>query len=154
MAAQQAFAPQPAYAAPPAAYAAPPAAPSGGADPDGPPVQGRLRPVRVGKTVILSILTLGIYCLVREFKLSGDLHRLPGGDPNWKAWFWLQLVPYAGIVFTLILYWRNSKQADAIGPPLGVQPTKVPFILACIPVANLVAPFLWASHYNDIARRT
>lgn len=115
---------------------------------------GRLRPVPVGKSVALGIVTLGIYVWVRSFKISGDLHRMPGGNANWQLFFWLQFIPLAGVVFSFILYFQNNKQANQLRKAYGLQPSYTPFILACIPIVSIVSPFVWAGHYNDVARRT
>lgn len=127
---------------------------AGGAPENGPPVPGRLRTVPVGKTIGLGIVTLGIYYWMRVFKISGDLHRLPGGNKNWQTFFWLQLIPYAGVIFTLILYFQNNKQANGLGQQRGLTPSYTPFILACIPIVNIAAPFVWASQYNALAQRS
>jgi hypothetical protein len=132
---------------------APPAFGAGPANPNGPPMPGRLRPVPIGKTILLGIITFGIYVQVRSYKLSGDLQRLQGGSQNWQTFFWLQLIPYAGIVFTLILYYKNNKMYNAVAPQRGLQPSMTPFILACIPIVNIAAPFVWASQYNGLANR-
>ena len=124
------------------------------ANPNGPPRAGRLRPVPMVKTLILSIVTLGVYFLVRSYKNSGDLHRIPGGNAHWQLLFWLHLIPALGLVFALILYFQNNRQANHIRRSRGLQATYTPFVLACIPGVNAVAPFVWAVHFNEVARRT
>lgn len=126
----------------------------GGADANGPPQVGRLRPVPIGKTVGLSIITFGVYYYIRTFKVSGDLHRMPGGWSSWQTFFWLGLIPYAGFIFLLVLYFKNNKQANQLGPAYGVAASYTPFILACIPIVNIAAAFVWASQYNAVARQT
>ena len=128
--------------------------PVGGAAPQaGPPVPGKLRSVSIGKNVGLGLVTLGIYPLVTAFKMTGDLHRMPGGWGPWKTFFWLRLAPLAGFIFGLILYFKNNKQLNALGVPRGVQSSYLPFILTCIPLVSIAAPFVWASQYNEVARR-
>jgi hypothetical protein len=135
-------------------YGPPMMAPPQSADEAGPPVPGRLRPVPVAKTILLGIITLSVYFHMRAFKLGGDLQRMPGGWEPWKLFFWLQFIPYAGLVFLLILYFKNNKQSNILRGQRGLAPSYVPFILACIPIVNLAAPFVWASHYNELAVRT
>lgn len=127
---------------------------SGGADPNAPPAAGRLRQVPVVKTLLLGIITLGVYMWVRAFKCSGDLHRMPGGWGSWKVFFWLSIIPYLGLIFLLILYFKNNKQSNTLRVQRGLESTYLPFILAVIPIVNIAAPFVWASHYNELARQT
>ncbi len=115
------------------------------------PTPGRLRPVSIGMTILLSIVTFGIYYLVKIFKVSGDLHRAPGGMSAWKALYW------TGVVFGIpmfVLYFFNNKQLNAMGQTRGRKPSYLPFILAVIPFVSIAAPFVWASQFNSVAART
>ncbi|MGB1696881.1 MAG: hypothetical protein ACPHK8_00610, partial [Thermoplasmatota archaeon] len=100
------------------------------------------------------IITLGIYTSMLVFKTSGDLHRKTGDNSSWKTFFWLAFVPYIGVIFTFILYFKNNKQVNQLREANGMAGSFLPFILMFIPIVNFVGPFVWAGHYNDLARRT
>ena len=116
---------------------------------------GRLREVSIGKAIAFGILTFGIYTNMLIFKMSGDLGRSQGGFSSWKSFFWLAFfLPIIGGIFALVLYFKNNKQANALREQRGMKAGYLPFIFLFIPLLNIAAPFMWVSHYNQVARST
>ena len=103
------------------------------------PSPGRLRSVSIGNAMLFGGLTLGIYTWVLAFKMSGDLHRAPGGWPRWKLFFWLSFIPWVGAIFELILYFKNNKQANIMRAERGLSTSYLPFILLFIPFVSIAA---------------
>ncbi|MGB1696882.1 MAG: DUF4234 domain-containing protein [Thermoplasmatota archaeon] len=150
---QQTYAePEPMYADPEPAYAHSSAPPTGGALTSGSsPVVGRLRTVSVAKVFFLSLITFGIYMWVTVYKMSGDLGRASKQDNSWEVLFWIGLfIPF----IWWFLYFGNNKRCNEIRESHGMAGSYMPFIFMFIPILNIAAPFVWASHYNAVASRT
>jgi len=111
-----------------------------------------IRRVPVGKTLLLSIVTVGIYYLIQVYRTSHDLHQnQEGGTQSWQVLFWI------GLFFAIpmyVLYVLNFLQAKRLRDRTGVPESGTGLaavIFTFIPVIPALAQFLWASYFNALA---
>lgn len=111
------------------------------------------REIPIGKTILLSIVTLGIYYLIWYYRNSRDINEgNPNGRSAWKALFWLGFVTFGltWIVLTVFNFLTVTKLRQSIGiqeNTMGILALVFYFVL------GIVGAILWASHWNDTLRR-
>ena len=109
------------------------------------------RTIPIGKTVLLSIVTFGIYYAIWFYRNSNDIQSRPGGFGAWKVLFWLGFVTFGltWIGLVVLNFLAVSKLRGSVGADNGMGIAA----LVCYFVVNPVGSILWASHWNDTLGR-
>ncbi len=83
--------------------------------------------------VLVAVFTIGIYGLYWLVKTTRELQANTTEAPKvW--WIWLMLIPYAGLIFVIIYFWKYS---TAINQLTGFNKVLL-FVLWLIPFAGMI----------------
>ncbi len=109
-----------------------------------------MRPIPVGRTVGLTIVTLGVYGAVWGYRNAEDLRQHRTSHKRWKALFWCGFITL-GITWGVLAV-LNFVRLNELRAAVGVPPRKRgiwAMILIWFPVINAVAALLWAQYWNE-----
>lgn len=117
-----------------------------------------VREIRIGKTFLLTIVTIGIYYAITLYRNTKDLHEgRDGGHEWWQLWFWLGFVTL--FVTWAVLYIFNAIQANKLRQEIGLHDSANGWVALGLHFAGyltgllaLVAPFIWAAYSNELAK--
>ncbi len=108
-----------------------------------------MRRIPIARTIILSVVTLGVYGAIWGYRNAEDLHGEHDGFPHWKLLFWLGFVT-VGLTWAVLAVMNfvhlNHLRAAAAVPPhaTGV----IAMILVWVPGLSWISAFLWARYWN------
>ncbi len=108
-----------------------------------------MRKIPIPRTILLSILTLGVYGAIWGYRNAEDLHRDRDGFRHWRLLFWLGFVT-VGLTWAVLAVMNfvhlNHLRAAAGVPPHATGTLSI--ILVWVPVLSWAAAVLWARYWN------
>ncbi len=108
-----------------------------------------MRTIPIARTVVLSIVTLGVYGAIWGYRNAEDLHQDHEGFRHWRLLFWLGFVTI-GLTWAVLAI-MNFVHLNHLRAAAGIPPHATgvwAMILIWVPVLSWVAAVLWAQYWN------
>ncbi len=108
-----------------------------------------VRKIPVGRTIGLSIVTLGVYAALWGYRNAHDLRQDRPSHKRWQFLFWAGF-PTLGLTWGVLAIF-NFVRLNEMRAAIGIPPHRDgvwAMVLVWFPLINVIAAFLWANYWN------